>query len=115
MKKNIFLFSIVNVLAIFAVVGFTTSRGIAQTTKADPPAHSIVLHVNGMMCHDCEQKVDKALEKVKGVRNPKANYEKGTVTLQTVGKVAPQKLIAAVKTAGFAATVDNPVKPQLKD
>jgi len=112
MKKNIFLFSFVNVLAIFAITGFTTARGIA---KADPPTHSVVLHVNGMMCHDCEQKVDKALQKVKGVRNPKANYEKGTVTLQTVGKVSPQKLIAAVKTAGFTGSVVDPVKPVSKD
>jgi copper chaperone CopZ len=112
MKKNIFLFSIVNILAIFAVVGFTTSRGIAKT---DPPAHSVVLHINGMMCHDCEQKVDKALGKVKGVHNPKANYEKGTVTMQTTGKVSSQKLIAAVKTAGFTASVVNPTKPVSKD
>ena len=112
MKKNIILFSIVNVLAIFAVVGFTTSRGIAKT---DPPAHSVVLHVNGMMCHDCEQKVEGALKKVKGVRNPHANYSKSTVTMQTVGKVPPQKLIAAVKTAGFTGSVVDPVKPQSKD
>lgn len=42
------------------------------------------LKVKGMMCHGCEKRVENALEEL-GLKNVKANHEKGAVFFENNG------------------------------
>ena len=58
----------------------------------------IELKVKGMSCAHCEMRVKKALEKVEGVKEAKADHKKGRalVTLKEGAKVDAKKLVDAV-------------------
>jgi copper chaperone CopZ len=58
----------------------------------------VELKVKGMSCPHCEMRVKKALEKVEGVKEAKADHKKGRawVTLKEGAKVDPKKLVDAV-------------------
>jgi copper chaperone len=112
MKKILIMFSALTVLTIFSMSNRIASHAFAQavttdSTLAKPQESAILIHVTGMMCHSCESSVVTALSKVKGVSDVHADYSAGTVSLHSVGKVEDKKLIAAVKDAGFSASVDH--------
>lgn len=58
----------------------------------------IELKVKGMSCTHCEMRVKKALEKVEGVKEAKADHKKGQarITLKEGAKVDAKKLVDAV-------------------
>lgn len=64
------------------------------------------LKITGMHCIDCAHKVEAALHTVPGVATAKVHYLKrqAEVTL-TTESTDPAPLIAAVRAAGYDATV----------
>lgn len=65
-----------------------------------------VLDVSGMTCSLCPISVRKALERVPGVIEAKADYESKRADVKyDPDKTSPQALADAVSNAGFAATV----------
>lgn len=69
---------------------------------------TIKMKVNGMTCNHCEMTVTKALIDISGVKNAivDRNDESAIVTYKS-GKVLPEKLVEAVKAAGYEATIDQ--------
>lgn len=60
-----------------------------------------VLHVEGMMCNHCKQRVEQALKAVPGVTDAVADVEKKTATV--TGDADRAALVAAVEQAGYKA------------
>ena len=60
-----------------------------------------VLHVEGMMCNHCKQRVEQALKAVPGVTDAVADVEKKTATV--TGDADRAALVAAVENAGYKA------------
>ncbi|WP_027422042.1 heavy metal translocating P-type ATPase [Lachnobacterium bovis] len=68
-------------------------EGIRQMTKT--------FKVEGMMCHNCENHVKKALEKIDGVESVVASHEKGTVEVTLTKEVDDNTLCEAIKEEGY--------------
>ncbi len=68
---------------------------------------TLKLKVKGMTCGHCEMTVSKALKAVSGVKNAFADRtnELAEVTYKE-GKVLPEKLVEAVKEAGYEASLE---------
>ncbi|WP_211452716.1 heavy metal translocating P-type ATPase [Collimonas antrihumi] len=65
----------------------------------------LTLDIEGMSCASCVSRVEKALHKVAGVQTVAVNLASEKATLTTVGAVPVAKLIAAIKTAGYEASL----------
>lgn len=65
----------------------------------------ITLDIEGMSCASCVGRVEKALLKVAGVQTVAVNLASEKATLGTAGVVPVDKLIAAVKAAGYEASL----------
>ena len=59
------------------------------------------LKVEGMMCHNCENHVKKALEAIKGVEEAAASHESGEVKIKLSKDVPEEKLEKAISDAGY--------------
>ncbi|CAB3657343.1 Copper-exporting P-type ATPase [Paraburkholderia sediminicola] len=91
-----------------------------EATPSTPPdvaptqtAHATELAIGGMTCASCAMRVEKALAKVPGVAGVSVNLatETATVNLSDVAldaNAASDALIAAVKKAGYEATLVAP-------
>ena len=68
-------------------------------------AQRVTLAVQGMSCGSCADKISAALSKVKGVADAKVCSESKTATIDfDPAKSSADKLIAAIKGAGFKAS-----------
>ncbi|WP_442784096.1 heavy metal translocating P-type ATPase [Collimonas fungivorans] len=65
----------------------------------------VTLDIEGMSCASCVSRVEKALLKVAGVQTVAVNLASEKATLGTAGVVPVDKLIAAVKAAGYEASL----------
>ena len=101
------------------LAGAVRKAGYEATPSALPdvaPAqtsHATELAIGGMTCASCAMRVEKALAKVPGVAGVSVNLatETATVNLSDVASdddVASDALIAAVKKAGYEATLIAP-------
>ena len=63
------------------------------------------LNVEGMMCQHCVAHVKGALEGVDGVTEAVVDLEAGTAVAKCAGDVADEALVAAVKQAGYEASI----------
>ena len=101
------------------LTGAVRKAGYEATPSALPdvaPAqtsHATELAIGGMTCASCAMRVEKALAKVPGVAGVSVNLatETATVNLSDVASdddVASDALIAAVKKAGYEATLIAP-------
>lgn len=63
------------------------------------------LNVGGMMCQHCVAHVKGALEGVEGVGEVTVDLEAGTATAACAEGVTDEALIAAVKGAGYEASM----------
>ncbi len=83
----------------------STRRGkIKIKTEAGKMAKEITektLKVEGMMCHNCENHVKKALEAIKGVEEAAASHESGEVKIKLSKDVPEEKLEKAISDAGY--------------
>ncbi|MDY2842803.1 MAG: heavy metal translocating P-type ATPase [Treponema sp.] len=59
------------------------------------------LKVEGMMCHNCENHVKKALKAIKGVEEAAASHESGEVKIKLSKDVPEEKLEKAISDAGY--------------
>ena len=63
------------------------------------------LNIEGMMCQHCVAHVKGALEGVDGVTEAVVDLEAGTAVAKCAGDVADEALVAAVKQAGYEASI----------
>ena len=64
----------------------------------------IELKIHGMSCAVCAGRVEKALEKVYGVRRVVVNLASGTAHIEfDPGSISPARLVEVVKSAGYGA------------
>ena len=66
---------------------------------------SLHLKITGMHCHNCQAKVERALKAVPGTWSVEVDVQHGEADVTFDGKSAPEKFVAAVKAAGYAAEV----------
>jgi copper chaperone len=89
MKHLIFFFSLI----------------LATTAFASEKNKTITLNVSGMTCQGCASSVEKALQKVDGVKEAKVNLSEKKVTIVLASaKTTVASLIKAVDDAGFTAS-----------
>ncbi|RON41849.1 copper-translocating P-type ATPase [Pseudomonas frederiksbergensis] len=69
------------------------------------PQQSLELSIDGMTCASCVGRVERALNKVPGVKSVSVNLANERAHLELLGHVDPQTLIAAVTKAGYSASV----------
>jgi len=67
----------------------------------------ITLAISGMTCASCVGRVEKALQKVPGVQAVAVNLATELATIETVGTVSTEGLLAAVAAAGYEATLPS--------
>ena len=65
------------------------------------------LHVEGMMCMHCVKHVTDALQTVEGVEKADVDLKKKRAVVTLAAPVADETLIAAVKEAGYEASIKN--------
>lgn len=65
------------------------------------------LHVEGMMCMHCVKHVTDALQAVEGVEKADVDLKKKRAVVTLAAPVADETLIAAVKEAGYEASIKN--------
>lgn len=65
------------------------------------------LHVEGMMCMHCVKHVTDALQAVEGVEKTDVDLKKKRAVVTLAAPVADETLIAAVKEAGYEASIKN--------
>ncbi|SFI25696.1 Cu+-exporting ATPase [Collimonas sp. OK307] len=68
----------------------------------------LTLDIEGMSCASCVSRVEKALHKVAGVQTVAVNLASEKATLTTAGVVPVNSLIAAIKAAGYEASLPKP-------
>ena len=62
------------------------------------------MHIEGMMCHHCENAVQKALESVDGVVSATADYQAGTALVVLAKDVPDADLKQAVEAEDYTVT-----------
>ena len=77
---------------------------IHQKRRKKMAEQSIVLNVQGMMCHRCVSHVQKALEGVKGVKSVVVDLDANQATVIYTGK-KPEELAKAVIKEGYEAQI----------
>lgn len=75
---------------------------LAQPRSEVPGAHPIYLDITGMSCGMCSGRVQRALNKVDGVR-AKVSLATKTATIETAGDISVDELCAVVREAGYGA------------
>lgn len=86
-------------LNLFKMHDASKDKAIKNSLGSDPlieQKKQILMKVDGMMCHHCENAVSKALEKIDGVVSAVANYETGDVVIQVTHPVDFELLKNAV-------------------
>ncbi|MDP9510215.1 heavy metal translocating P-type ATPase [Pseudomonas protegens] len=69
------------------------------------PVQSIELTIGGMTCATCAGRVERALNKVQGVRSASVNLATERAHVELLGLVDPTQLINAVTQAGYSASL----------
>ncbi|WP_447753347.1 heavy metal translocating P-type ATPase [Pseudomonas nicosulfuronedens] len=75
------------------------------------PTHSLELTIEGMTCASCVGRVERALNKVPGVRSASVNLASERAHVELLGTVDAATLIAAVDKAGYKARPLEPDQP----
>ncbi|RZF31492.1 copper-translocating P-type ATPase [Paraburkholderia sp. UYCP14C] len=90
-----------------------TAEIAAQTAAPAATPPTTELEIGGMTCAGCALRVEKALAKVPGVERASVNLatETATVYPQSSASADPGALIAAVRKAGYEATLSAPPAP----
>ncbi|MBB4518623.1 heavy metal translocating P-type ATPase [Paraburkholderia fungorum] len=74
----------------------STSAGAASEAS-----HSWMIGIEGMSCASCVSRVEKALDKVPGVRHASVSLATESATVEAAADVLPEALRAAVEKAGY--------------
>lgn len=66
--------------------------------------HLVLIQIEGMHCHRCEQAIQRALGSFSGVREVEVDFPSGQASvLHEQGSVTSQQLMEAVNAAGYRA------------
>ncbi|RON62198.1 heavy metal translocating P-type ATPase [Pseudomonas fluorescens] len=76
------------------------------------PQQTIELSIDGMTCASCVGRVERALNKVPGVKSVSVNLANERAHLELLGQLDPQTLLDAVNKAGYSASVWQAEHPQ---
>ncbi|MGN4049073.1 copper resistance metal-translocating P1-type ATPase CueA [Pseudomonas sp. SM4] len=76
------------------------------------PQQTIELNIEGMTCASCVGRVERALNKVPGVKSVSVNLANERAHLELLGHVDSQTLLDAVSKAGYSASVWQAEHPQ---
>jgi copper chaperone CopZ len=88
-------------LAAERSAGTAVSEGIAAAELA-----RVDFAVEGMTCGGCAVGTRAALEKLDGVRDADASYEKSTAwALYDPAKVTPERMMEAIRELGYTPTI----------
>lgn len=91
--------------------GYEATPSAPQDATPAPGSQTTELAIGGMTCASCAMRVEKALAKVAGVANVSVNLATETATVnpdQTGAGADTEALIAAVRKAGYEATLMAP-------
>ncbi|SDS25825.1 heavy metal translocating P-type ATPase [Pseudomonas granadensis] len=69
------------------------------------PQQTLELSIDGMTCASCVGRVERALNKVAGVKSVSVNLANERAHLELLGQVEQQSLLDAVSKAGYSASV----------
>ncbi|KPA87345.1 copper/silver-translocating P-type ATPase [Pseudomonas asplenii] len=69
------------------------------------PSQELELDIGGMTCASCAGRVERALNKLAGVRSASVNLASERAHVQLLGQPDPATLIAAVEAAGYSASL----------
>ena len=84
---------------------------ITVKTASKENSHKVKLEVQGMTCDSCAVHIEKALESVPGVLSATvSHWTAGEATVTTKGRIVEDRLLSAVKAAGYAATPSSPTR-----
>ncbi|ETW25306.1 heavy metal translocating P-type ATPase [Mycobacterium gastri] len=72
--------------------------------------HHIELRIGGMTCASCAARIEKKLNKLNGV-SAAVNYATEKASVDYVGDVSPDQLVATVEQAGYTAELPKPSAP----
>lgn len=85
-----------------------TDKGSAETAakeaKPEDKAEVLILHVGGMSCSHCQNRVQKALEAVDGVKKAEVSLDKEEARIETSKPVSAEAIQQAVQEAGYEAS-----------
>ena len=76
------------------------------------PQQTLELNIEGMTCASCVGRVERALNKVPGVKSVSVNLANERAHLELLGQVDQQTLLDAVSKAGYSASVWQAEHPQ---
>ena len=62
------------------------------------------IHVEGMSCQHCVNRVKSALESIEGVSNVKVNLESNTAVIKSSTEISDSNIEKVVKDAGYEVT-----------
>lgn len=75
---------------------------------ADPEVITKIMHIEGMMCHHCENAVQQALTAIDGVTSAVASHEQGTAIVTMSAPVPDDVLKAAVEAEDYeVVSIEN--------
>jgi len=69
----------------------------------------VELNVGGMTCASCQRRVEKALNKIRGV-NSSVNYATGSAVINSDHQIDPNKFIQVIEDAGYTASLTAKAK-----
>ncbi len=104
---------LLRMVLVLVLVGLVSACGKDEPAAVNAPnaanLKTVTLSVPGMTCAACPITVRKALEKVPGVVRAQADFDSKTATVRfDPARTDIKALIAAVKNAGYAATLKKP-------
>ena len=69
-------------------------------------SRSVELSIGGMTCASCSRRVEKALEKIDGVR-ASVNYATGVAFADVDPEITNEQLVSAIEKTGYSASVSG--------
>jgi Cu2+-exporting ATPase len=79
----------------------TAKTTAAVTEEKEKETMTETIKVNGMMCHNCENHVKKALEALDNVQSASADHEKNIAVIETTGPVSEDAIRQAIVDEGY--------------
>jgi len=96
-----------------STVSLDALSGAVTKAGYDVPVESVSLSISGMTCASCVARVEKVLKKVPGVIDASVNLATEKAQVNSTG-VAAAALVAAVRKAGYEASVEVEGAPKQK-
>lgn len=107
-KKLSLTLSMALIFTLLCGLGFATQNSEKEPVNKEDSQKEITLHVDGMKCQMCNISVNRALKKLDGVIDSKADYKtKSVIVKYDEKKVTTKDMLKAIKDVGFNPTVPS--------